>query len=184
MASLDLRYEMYLVQSYVKCKTFNFHFNSSKFVICVFLSESRLSYVINSIAADVLAAQGGGGGHQQLWYWSDSHGIFRFQHQKSWLLFFILCSMCMEVCFCLLRTGAHATVDSSHRWLWTINATSWQCRSTAWTSVRAAPPCILCFRDYICNSCIDTLWITPRFFSVKNFKTMASDALVPCIPSS
>ena len=81
-------------------------------------------------------------------------------HQKSWLLFFILYSMRMEVCFCLLRTDAYATVDSSHRWLWTINATSCQCRSTAWTSVWATPPCILCFRQYICNSCIDYLWTT------------------------
>ena len=54
MASLDLRCEMYLVQIDVKCKTSNFQFNSSKFIICVFLSESPSSYVINSIAADVL----------------------------------------------------------------------------------------------------------------------------------
>ena len=56
MASLDLRCEMYLVQSDVKCKTFNFHFNSSKFIMCVFV-RSRLSDVIKSIAADVLITQ-------------------------------------------------------------------------------------------------------------------------------
>ena len=114
---------MYLVQSDVKCKTFNFHFNSSQFSICVFLSESRLSDVINSIAADVLTTQQGAKSSADMVLAGFSWNIlFRFQHQKSWLLFFILYSIRMEVCFCLLRTGVYATVDSSHRWLWTINA--------------------------------------------------------------
>ena len=45
--------------TFIKCKTFNFHFNLSKFIMCVCFCQSRLSYVINSIAADVLTTQGG-----------------------------------------------------------------------------------------------------------------------------
>ena len=81
----------------------------------------------------------------QIWYdnkmlssqWDNNNQHFVYIIVSWFLLGIITCQgflfscSCMNSCTCcLLRTGVYATVDSSHRWLWTINATSWQCRST------------------------------------------------------
>ena len=49
-------------------------------------------------------------------------------------------------------------------------------------SVQPAPPCIFCFRQYICNSCIDSLWITPRIYLGEKHQNHGFWCPVPLCP--
>ena len=131
-----------LVQSDVKCKTFNFHFNLSKFIICVFLSvtfilrnQQHSCWCLDDAGGQVISSYGIG---RILMEYSgfSTRGVdcyFSFYIQCVWKCVFVYCEQMP-----LPQLIAH--IDA---WLWTINATPLQCRSTAWTSVWAAPPCML-----------------------------------------
>ena len=146
MVSLDLRCEMYWVQGDVKCKTFHVHFNFPKFMIVCFC-QSQV-YPTQSIAWLLMSwRRSRGPGPQQILYWPDSYGIFysgfSTRRVQCYLSFYSQCVWKCVFVYCEQVSMPHliAHIDGS--------------------------PCILCFRQYICNSCIDSLWITPRILRWK-----------------